>query len=159
MDRELHYQERLSAPVRWWVLATLLVVSIWVAYAVATTQLVAALVSAVVGAIAAALLIGYGNARVEVGPQGLRAGRALLPWWACGDATALTPEEFRQLRGPAADARAYLLLRPYLHRAVRVDVRDPLDPTPYWLIGSREPDRLAAVVAAARASAWRSHPE
>ncbi len=45
--------------------------------------------------------------------------------------------------GPGADARAFLVIRPYLKRAVRVPVTDPADPTPYWLVGSRHPDALA----------------
>ena len=48
---------------------------------------------------------------------------------------------------------AYLLLRPYVGRAVRVEVVDPHDPTPYWVVASRHPDALAACLnAAARGS-------
>ena len=50
------------------------------------------------------------------------------------------------LAGLEADARAYLLLRPYLKRAVRINVRDDRDPAPYWLVSTRDPDRLAAAV-------------
>ena len=48
-----------------------------------------------------------------------------------------------------ADARAYLLLRPYLSRAVMVPVDDPADPTPYWLVSTRRPDELVAALDAA----------
>ena len=51
--------------------------------------------------------------------------------------------------GRDADARAYLLLRPYLKRGVRIDLTDPSDPAPYWLISSRRPDGLAAALAKA----------
>jgi len=51
-----------------------------------------------------------------------------------------------------ADARAYLLIRPYLRQAVRIDVEDPADPTPYWLVGTRHADRLAAALTPARSS-------
>ena len=37
-------------------------------------------------------------------------------------------------------------LRPYLSRAVRIGIDDPADPTPYWLVSSRRPDRLAAAL-------------
>ena len=151
MAEQVTYRERLTVPITWWALAALLVASAWLAYAVAVRPLVAALVAAGLGVAAAALLAGYGSARVEVGPQGLRAARALLPWWACGTVTALSAEELRRCAGPAADARAYLLLRPYLGRGVRVEVRDDADPTPYWLVGSRHPERLAAAASAAAA--------
>jgi hypothetical protein len=48
--------------------------------------------------------------------------------------------------GPEADARAYLLLRPYLKRAVKVEITDPADPAPYWLVGTRRPDQLASAL-------------
>ena len=58
--------------------------------------------------------------------------------------------------GPEADARAYLVLRPYVRTAVQVDLADPADPAPYWLISSRHPKRLAdALVAAASGAAPR----
>jgi len=48
-----------------------------------------------------------------------------------------------------ADARAFLLLRPYLRRAVMVPVQDPADPTPYWLVSTRQPERLVRALVAA----------
>jgi hypothetical protein len=30
---------------------------------------------------------------------------------------------------------------------VRVDLEDPLDPTPYWLLSTRRPQELAAALA------------
>ena len=65
-----------------------------------------------------------------------------------GAVAALDAEETRRVAGPEADARAYLLLRPYLKRAVRVEITDPADPAPYWLVSSRHPDELARAVRA-----------
>ena len=38
------------------------------------------------------------------------------------------------------------MLRPYLKRAVRVEITDPADPAPYWLVSSRHPEELAQVL-------------
>jgi hypothetical protein len=38
------------------------------------------------------------------------------------------------------------MLRPYLSRAVRVEIDDPADPAPYWLLSTRHPERLAAAL-------------
>ena len=51
-----------------------------------------------------------------------------------------------RVAGVDADARAYLLLRPYVKRSVQVPVQDPADPAPYWLVSTRRPDRLAAAL-------------
>jgi hypothetical protein len=48
--------------------------------------------------------------------------------------------------GVDADARAYLVLRPYVKRAVRVPLLDPDDPTPYWLVSCRHPDRVLSAL-------------
>ncbi|WP_278259703.1 DUF3093 family protein [Nocardioides convexus] len=58
----------------------------------------------------------------------------------------------RHVSGPGADARAYLLLRPYLKQSVKVEVTDPADPAPYWLVVSRHPQALAGALNAARSA-------
>jgi hypothetical protein len=99
------------------------------------------------GVVAAGLvglaLLRLGAARVEAGDEGFRAGRALLPWKHVGPSVALDPAEARRQLGPEADARAYLLVRSYCPRAVKVYVDDESDPTPYWIVSSRRPDVLA----------------
>ena len=97
-------------------------------------------------ALLTALLVSYGSARVSVNAGWFRAGRARIEAVHLGAVAALDAEETRRVAGPEADARAYLLLRPYLKRAVKVPVDDPADPTPYWLVGSRHPDALAAAL-------------
>ena len=67
------------------------------------------------------------------------------------EVAALDAAGMRRAAGVDADARAYLLLRPYLKRGVRVEIADPADPTPYWLVSCRRPDRVVAAVEAARA--------
>jgi Protein of unknown function (DUF3093) len=144
------YRERLRPPVRWWLLLALLVLSLWLAVVVATPPSVMLAVTGIGTALAVGLLLGYGSARVEVGDEALAAGRAQLEWACCGPATPLDREATRRLLGVDADASAYLLTRPYIGTAVRVDVRDPRDPTPYWVLSSRHPERLAASINSAR---------
>jgi hypothetical protein len=140
------YRERLFAPVLWWLIAAVMVASLGLAYAVATPGWVALTVTAVAAGVAVLVLVAYGSALVTVDADGLRAGRAVLPMDACGALTVLSASEFRDLRGPGADARAYLLLRPYVTTAVRIDVADVTDPTPYWLVCTRHPEQLDAAI-------------
>ena len=141
------YSERLTVPLRWWVQGTMLVASLWLAMVVALPEPAAWTVTGVAAALLAALLVGYGAAEVSVGGGELRAGRARIEGHHLGTATALDPEATRRLAGVEADARAYLLLRPYLKRAVRVEVTDPADPTPYWLVSTRHPGALVTALA------------
>jgi len=62
----------------------------------------------------------------------------------------LDAEALRRQAGPQLDARAHLLLRGWVRGGLRLELVDPQDPTPYWLVSARHPERLAAAVEAAR---------
>ena len=144
------YDERLGVPLRWWALATMLLATMLVAFLVATPLWVALTGTALLTAAGVAVFAGYGSARIGVGGGTLSAGRARIEVRHLGDAVALDADATRSLAGRDADARAYLLLRPYLTRGVRVDVVDPADPTPYWLLSTRHPNQLVAAIETAR---------
>lgn len=87
---------------------------------------------------------------VEVRDGSLSAGRARIPVAQLGEVEVLDAEALRRAIGPGTDARAYLLVRGYIHSGVRVAVQDPADPTPYWVITTRRPKSLSAAIEAAR---------
>jgi hypothetical protein len=145
-DAAAGHSERLGVPFRWWVQGTMLVATFWLAFVVSTPAFVAWTATAVLLLMMTGLFLGYGSPRVEVEDGWLRAGRARISGEFVGDAQPLDAAETRRVAGPGADARAFLLLRPYLKRAVRVTVRDERDPTPYWLVSSRDPEHLAAAI-------------
>ena len=147
----MDYVERLTVPLRWWVQGTMLVASMWLALAVATPEPLAWSVAALGLALMVTLFLTYGGARVAVDGRSFRAGRARIGLEHVGAVTALDADGVRRQAGVDADARAFLLLRPYLKRGVRVDITDPADPAPYWLISSRRPEALVSAFEAARA--------
>lgn len=144
---EAEYDERLGVPLRWWVQGTMLVASLWLAVVVATPGAVAWVVTAVAMLLLVAGLWSYGDVRVVVADGEFRAGRARIEGRFLGAVEALDAEQTRRTAGPEANARAYLVLRPYLKRAVKVEIVDPADPTPYWLVSSRDPEGLAGALA------------
>src|SRR3954447_13819964 len=150
------YDERLGVPLRWWALATMFLATILLAFLVATPMWVAFTVTGVLVALTVAAFVSYGAARLSVRDGVLSAGRAQIDVAHVGEVTVLDAEAARFLAGRDADARAYLVLRPYLRRAVRVDIADPADPTPYWLLSTRRPERLAGAVREAEAGSTGS---
>ena len=146
----MDYAERLTVPLRWWVQGTMLVASLWLAVLAATPEVVAWSVTAVAVALMVALFVGYGRVRVAVEDDTFRAGRAHIRLEHVGEVTALDAEGLRRQAGVDADARAYLLLRPYLKRGVRVDITDPADPAPYWLVSCRRPEAVVTAVGVGR---------
>jgi len=91
--------------------------------------------------------------RVTVSDGELRASDAHIPLGLLGAVRALSAEETRVELGTGLDARAYVCLRAGAHTAVRVEVADPADPTPYWLISTRHPHELATAIARGRTAA------
>ena len=147
------YAERLSVPLRWWAQGVMLLATFWLAFVVAIPGALPWVLTGALGALLVLALSSYGSARVAVDDGHLTAGRARIGLEHLGPAESLDADATRRAMGAEADARAYLLVRPYLKRAVRVPVTDPADPTPYWLVGSRHPDALAGALNGGRTPA------
>lgn len=138
----MQYAERLHVPLRWWVQGTMMVASVWLALIVAAPEPLAWGVTGVALALMTAGFLAYG-ARITVSGDQVHAGRAHIETRYVGDVEVLDAATTRRVAGVEADARAYLLLRPYLKTSVRVQITDPADPAPYWLLHTRHPDQLA----------------
>src|ERR1700722_8339163 len=143
------YSERLYVPVAWWLLAVPIVL-------VLGGTLYAGLPwpwpIVIIGGLAvgsAALLIAFGRGTVEVGDGVLRTGDDVLPLAVISEVAALDERQTARLRGPRADPAARLYSRPYLKESVYLAVEPGASAggrVPYWLIGSRHPTELAAVL-------------
>jgi len=105
-----------------------------------------ALVVAVVAAVALVVLAFATTTTVSVTGGELHAGDAHIPLTLLGEVRELEADELRAELGPRLDARAHLCMRGWIHRAVRVELVDPADPTPYWIVSTRRPDALAAAL-------------
>ncbi len=68
--------------------------------------------------------------QLRIGPAHI--GRAYL-----GEITELSIEGMRLTRGRNADPAAFLAIRFWEPHGVKIMVEDPRDPTPYWLISSK----------------------
>ena len=147
------YQERLFVPLRWWVQATMLLASLWLAFIVSMPAGAAWAATALLVLITFACFVWFGTARVEVRDGVLYAGPAHISVDLLGPVEPLDAEETRRVHGVDADARAFLFTRPYLKRSVLVPVLDPADRTPYWLVSTRHPHRLAAALTAGASTA------
>jgi hypothetical protein len=144
----MRFRERLYVPAVWWLLAggfassVLLAVGFYAgpAWGVAAT---AASLAVAVG------LFVRSAVRIDVDDVTIRVGRALIEHRYIAGAQPLDAEQTRRRAGVEADARAHLVLRPYVSTAVEITLDDPDDPVPYWLVSTRRPEALAAALTAA----------
>lgn len=145
------YRERLTVPVVWWLLA--------LAFALTSGGAVGFYLGPAWGVgVGLAALLAVGAVLVSAATlvvlttDELRVGRAVLELAYVGGCRPLTAPQTAARTGPVADARAHLVLRPYLDTAVEVTLDDPADPVPYWLVSTRHPGRLAAAIEQALAT-------
>lgn len=138
----MRYRERVQVPPAWWVLAGLFAASLLLA--------VGYYLGAVwgIGVTLLALLVAAGifstaGLVLEVTPDELRVGRAVIDRRYLGEVRPLDAAATRRRAGVEADARAHLVLRPWVPTAVELTLADPADPVPYWLVSTRRPAALA----------------
>lgn len=137
------YDERLLAPPWVWLaaLAVALVVAATLHAGAGGARAVVPYALVLPGTVAALLSSSRGRVRVADGVLSVPGAR--IPITSLGGVTPLDKEGTRRLRGPLAEPRAFLATRSWLTSSVRVQIEDPDDDTPYWLISTRRPQALA----------------
>lgn len=149
------YREHVGAPWWIWVLMIVLTISLGLAYLGYVDPVWAAVVFVASTGLGTWWLLAS-RALIMVDGEAFVAGRARLPLVHVGAVTALDAEATRRLGGVDADARAYLCTRGSTSTAVRVDVDDAADPTPYWLVSTAHPEALRDALLRARAELRRA---
>lgn len=150
------YREQLRVPLAWWLLAVPTVLIFGATLYAGLPEPWPIIIMAGLIAGCAAMLTAMSMARLEIGDGVLQAGKAVLPLTAVTEVVSLDEKQTTRLRGPRADPAARLYSRPYLKRSVYLAVNPAADPAvPYWLIGTRHPAELAAVIERCRAQAGR----
>ncbi|MFE9745703.1 DUF3093 domain-containing protein [Saccharothrix saharensis] len=92
------------------------------------------------------LIVRMGSAKVEVSGGELRVGSAHVPLDLLGEVEVFDAKHKREAMGPNLDPMAFVTHRGWVGPMVRVELRDPADPTPYWLFSVRSAEKLAAVL-------------
>jgi len=144
------YRERLTVP--WWTWPVTLALAAFLAAEVflgAPTALVWVPYAILLPATAWGLLA-LGRIVVRVADGELYVDDAHLPVAYVTEVNVLDAEAKRALLGPVASRYAFIVQRPWITGALRVVIDDPADPTPYWIVSSRRPAKLAAAIIAAR---------
>ena len=72
----------------------------------------------------------------------LTAKNATIQRKLLGKAQVIPKAEIFEALGQKLDARAWLSIQASVKGLVKIEVLDTNDPTPYWLISTRNPDKL-----------------
>lgn len=148
------YRERLRVPWWWWLPGLALAALI----ALEVNQGVAALPDwlpfAVLLPVAAIALLSLGRTELRVVSDSPRSpadtelwvGAAHLPASVVSRSAAVPHSAKSAALGRQLDPAAYVVHRAWVGPMVLLVLDDPDDPTPYWLVSSRHPDRVLAAL-------------
>jgi hypothetical protein len=103
----------------------------------------------VVGLIAVSTIWGllvFRAPRIQVTKSDLRVGKVTIPRNFIGQPQAVGKSEIFAERGPNLDPAAHKVFQGSVKTAVKIPVTDPEDPTPYWLVSTRNPTKLVELL-------------
>ena len=139
------FAERINWPVWLWLFLAMMIASIYLTFWAPFGNLVAAAISIL---ISIALIYSARKSVLEIVVinNWLYVGNAKIDCKHIKKVTELKKEEFLKLRGQNADPAAFNATRFWVSTGVKVELKDKNDPTPYWLIATRKPKKLAAAL-------------
>jgi hypothetical protein len=150
----VRYRERLLVP--WWWYAPAFGLAVIVAYEVnlGIRSLPDWLPYALLLPVAAAALVWLSRVEVRVvstsmadgAETELWVGAAHLPTSVISRSAEVPKSAKSAALGRQLDPAAYVVHRPWVANMVLVVLDDPEDPTPYWLVSCRRPDRVLAAL-------------
>jgi hypothetical protein len=140
------YRERLR--LSWWTWLPALLVDAIVAieFTLGFESIPTWLPFVIVIPLTVAGLIWVSRISVTVTDDELLVDDARLPLSVIADVVALDATGKREALGIGSHPLAFVIQRPWIGPAVQVLLDDPADPTPYWLISTRQPVALATVL-------------
>ncbi len=83
------------------------------------------------------------SGRVSLDSERFIYGSAMVETEFIGAVSAFSGEAARVERGTALDARAFTKFKAFMPGVVKIEITDENDPTPYWLVSTRNPQKLA----------------
>lgn len=83
---------------------------------------------------------------IELSQLELRVGRVGIFRNLIGEAEVISKDRIFLERGPNLDPGAHKVFQGSVKTAIKIAILDPEDPTPYWLISTRKPDKLVELL-------------
>ncbi len=144
------YRERLRTPW-WWYLVGLAVASLLAAeFHIAGLRLTDWIPFGTLLPLAVLIVWSLGRAQLSIRDGELRIRDAHVPLRYISGAVALDPLTLRRVVGREGDPAAFVSIRPWIGPGVQVWLDDADDPTPYWVVSTRHPDRVLSALRTAQ---------
>lgn len=144
-ERLINFREVLRPP--FWLMAFIYFLAISLGIAVwAALNTMAAVIVMTPLTLATIAIYFTASLVIAVDENELFVGKAHIDKKFCGEIIVLTPAQMSLQRTREADPAAYLAIRFWTAHGVKIEITDPRDTTPYWLITTKRGEKLAAVL-------------
>jgi len=143
---QLQYHETLRAPWWWYLVAVAIAVLLAAEFHIAGLPLTDWIPYSVLLPLAVGIVWRVGRSSLEVTDGEVRIRGAHLPLRFVSGAVALDGPTLRRVVGREGDPAAFISIRPWIGPGVQFWVDDPDDPTPYWVVSSRHPERIVELL-------------
>jgi len=144
----LTYRERLRTPWWWYPLGLGVAAILAAEFHVPGYSLTDSIPWIALPLLAVVITWFFGRTLLTVDESELRIQRAHIPLEFVTGAIPLDQRSLRRLVGRHGDPEAFVSIRPWIGPGVQVLIADAHDPTPYWVISTRHPDRVVAALTA-----------
>ncbi len=143
-SRADRYSERLTAPWWWWLAgAALTLVLGYEIQLAAYRQSWSVVAYPLLGALIAWGIWSMGRTHIRIDADGaVHAHKAVLPAEVISRGAAIGPSQRSAAMGRQLDPAAFLIHRSWIKSMVLLVLDDPDDPTPYWLVSTRHPEKI-----------------
>ena len=146
----MSYRERLRTPW-WWYFVGLGVASLLAAeFHIAGFRLTDWIPFGTLLPLSVVIVWWLGHSSLEISDGELRIRGAHLPLEYVSGSVALDAGTLRRVVGREGDPAAFVSIRPWIGPGVQLWLDDPDDPTPYWIVSTRHPQRVVELLRAGR---------
>lgn len=148
-DSKVLYREQQWVPFYWWIIAVFIVALVTAQLALNRSAAWLYIPAVVLSIIAVWVLLSMSQTKiiVEQDPSGTRwlvCGQANLPHTVVSRSLAVPSTAKRNAMGRQLDPAAYVVSHSWVPEMVMLVLDDPQDPTPYWLVSTKDPEGLLA---------------
>ena len=138
------YKERVLPSIYFYIASITLPLSLFLV-ALPFSELVS--ISLALLSIPAILLFSWlGSPLISLTEQSLAIGSVAIDLKHVGKAEVIYPASAFEERGVKLDSRAYTRFQIGVKQMVKIQIEDSQDPTPYWLVATRNPEVLVGLI-------------
>ena len=138
------YKERVLPTVYFYIASITLPLSLFLV-ALPFSEVVS--ISLALASIPLVLVLSWlGSPLIALNEQTLSIAQASIETKYLGKAEVVSAQEAFLERGVKLDSRAFTKFQIGVKQLVKIEIQDKQDPTPYWLIATRNPEVLAGLI-------------